>query len=457
MRTENALTADKPFRTDLSRLDRRIRMTYILLNVLMVLLASQQNLDSPNLTRIGRHFGLPDRLIDERVGGEAYMGQMLVSSAALLLFGYLADRANRKVLLLLSVAAAGFSYLAAPLAADIDQFILLRSLAGVGIGGAVPVMFSLLGDLFTPRSRALASGLFLAVINIGMGLGFLIGGILGAEGALGWQASFQLQGLVLLACGLVTAACGKFPGRGEADIPAADGGKTYAGRIMFSDLKTILSNRTNLIFILTCFISPIPMGYLMRFLTDYFIVETGLTPAVSTMLLLLVLAGCIPGDFLGGIAGDWLHKRNRAWPSLFSVLAVLAGCGLFYLFFALPLPSDPGWGSLLLPVAVSFAASILVEAPGPVSKAIMLNVNVPENRGTIAALIQMTAQIGFGLGALLPSFVGLLGLPHSRLFNFRLAVLLWIPIGLSWLLVMRTAPCDEERMEREMRERAGKA
>jgi len=112
---------------------------------------------------------------------------------------------------------------------------------------------------------------------------------------------------------------------------------------------------------------------------------------------------------------------------------------------------------LAITIAIGFIASSFVEIPTPVSKAMMLDVNLPENRGTISALIQITAQIGFGLGALIGVFgddlAVMLGLTPTRLFNFRLAVLILIPVGLSWILVAYTIKRDEKKAKELMQKR----
>jgi MFS family permease len=450
-----------PFREDFTQAGKRIGWTYILLNVIVVFLVCQQNLDAPNLSQIGRSFSLTGVQIDARIGGEAFMWQMIVASISLIVFGYLADQRNRKVLLVITLLASGLAYLVTPLARTVDQFIVLRSLAGIGIGGIVPVMFSVLGDLFTARSRAAASGIFMAVGNVGYGNGFVLGSLIGSENALGWKASFMVQSLILLALAALFMAFGRLPERGWADMRGAmalkDGDSEYRGRIKISDVSRILTNHTNLIFIVSCLISSMPLGYIQRFMVDYFAGTVGMGAGSATLMLLLVLGGSLGGDLMGGVLGDVLRRKDRRYPPLLAALVILGGCILFYAFFVYPLPFNPGWKALAIPIVIGFCAAAFIETAVPLSKAIMLNVNVPENRGTISALIQITAQIGYGLGALIgvfgPACAAWLDLPHSHIFNFKLAVLIWIPVALSWLIVIRTAPRDEERMERLMQEK----
>lgn len=448
------MSAGSPFREDLRNAGRAVRRTYVLLNLTAIFLFCQQSLDSPTIGQIGRHFGLSGAQIDARIGGEAMMYQMIVSSLALLLFGYLSDKLNRKALLLAAGAASVLSYCAAPLARSAGEFIAIRALSGIGIGGAVPVIFSLLGDIFPARSRAAAAGVFMAVVNLGYGNGYVMGSLIGAEASLGWRASFYFQSLALATILVALFLLGRLPRRGEADGGADE---LSPPRIRISDLKNILSNRTNLIFITSCLISTMPMGYIQRFMIDHLITSQGFAAGTAMAVLLIVLSGSIPGDAAGGIVGDSLRARNRRFPPLVSAAAVFGGGALFCVFYSFPIEKGGSLTALIVPAAVGLIGCFLLEAPVPIQKAIMLNTNVPENRGTISALIQTTAQLGFGLGASVgaigPQLAGFLAVEHSRLFDFKLAAFFWLPVGLSWLLVARSAPRDEARIERIMARR----
>jgi MFS family permease len=59
-----------------------------------------------------------------------------------------------------------------------EQFFLLRTLTGVAVGGAFPLIYSLASDITTPEQRALAS----SMITVSMGMGGTLGqGVAGAS------------------------------------------------------------------------------------------------------------------------------------------------------------------------------------------------------------------------------------------------------------------------------------
>jgi len=119
--------------------------------------------------------------------------------------GALADRYGRKVMLLASILVFGLATAGGALITDMHQLLLLRTLDGFGIGGAIPTAAALLAD-FSPsrrRSRAVIFGM------ICMPVGTFAGGII-ASAVLphwGWRSLFAINGALAL---LVSALLGLF-------------------------------------------------------------------------------------------------------------------------------------------------------------------------------------------------------------------------------------------------------
>ncbi len=59
------------------------------------------------------------------------------------------------------------------------QLLLLRLLTGISLGGIFPLVFSLLGDLFSVHQRAFVAALVQIAMGFGMSLGQLIAGVIG--------------------------------------------------------------------------------------------------------------------------------------------------------------------------------------------------------------------------------------------------------------------------------------
>ncbi len=136
----------------------------------------------------------------------------LVFSAALLglmlgafCLGPVADRFGRRRILIGALVIIGAFTFATAYATSFEMLLVLRFLAGIGLGGAMPCFISL-GSEYAPfRLRAVLVGLLWA----GFPLGGVLGGILGSTliPVFGWQSLFYVGGVlpVLLAIVLIPA------------------------------------------------------------------------------------------------------------------------------------------------------------------------------------------------------------------------------------------------------------
>ena len=128
---------------------------------------------------------------------------LLACTVSMPLYGRLSDALGRKPVVL---GAIGLFLIASALAGaahSMTQLILFRGLQGLGAGGIMPVVLTILGDIFTLEERAKIQGFFSAV----WGTASLAGPRLGAwlVQYLGWRSVFfinfplALLGLIVLA------------------------------------------------------------------------------------------------------------------------------------------------------------------------------------------------------------------------------------------------------------------
>ena len=120
-------------------------------------------------------------------------GAMVVGS---LLFGPVADRwGRRRVILVCTVLFSVFT-LASAFAPSMGVLIVLRILAGIGLGGVTPNLIALTSEYSPARSRAT----LVTVVVAGMSLGGFLGGLAAAQliPAYGWQSIFVAGGVLPL-------------------------------------------------------------------------------------------------------------------------------------------------------------------------------------------------------------------------------------------------------------------
>jgi MFS family permease len=92
----------------------------------------------------------------------------------------------------------------------------------------------------------------------------------------------------------------------------------------------------------------------------------------------------------------------------------------------------------------------IVSAPSANVKAIIMNVNRPEHRGTVFSLFNITDNLGMGMG---PAVGGLL-VPFGYVFMMNFAVSWWIPCGIFFLMVMLFITKDRDALRAVLSDRA---
>lgn len=112
---------------------------------------------------------------------------MLIGSLAL---SILADRIGRRPVLIGATVFFGIMMFAAAHATTLDQLLVLRFIAGLGLGGIMPNAMALAGE-YSPRRQRVS---FMMWVSCGFTVGAVLGGLLSSVmiPAWGWQSVFYL-------------------------------------------------------------------------------------------------------------------------------------------------------------------------------------------------------------------------------------------------------------------------
>jgi MFS family permease len=159
-------------------------VTFALLLV-MVLVSMEQTVTSTAMPSI----------IGELHGLEHYSWvasiYLLACTVAMPLYGRMADALGRKRVVLVAIVIFCSASLLASCAHSMGQLILFRGIQGLGAGGVMPVVLTIIGDLFTLEERAKIQGFFSGV----WGTSSLAGPALGAllVKTLGWRSVFWVN------------------------------------------------------------------------------------------------------------------------------------------------------------------------------------------------------------------------------------------------------------------------
>ncbi|MGF0239020.1 MFS transporter [Rhodococcus sp. IEGM1300] len=111
--------------------------------------------------------------------------------------GLMGDKFGRRPTIIGSVALFGVASLATAFAQTTDQILVLRFIAGLGMGGATPVVLSLAAEYGSAKHR----GTIMTTVLLGLPAGAILGGLLAAKmlPSIGWQGIFAVGGIVPLA------------------------------------------------------------------------------------------------------------------------------------------------------------------------------------------------------------------------------------------------------------------
>jgi MFS family permease len=243
---------------------------------------------------IQQSFGTSDAVIGALHG----IAGILVASALAIPLARLADRHSRKAVLLFFVAAWVVLTALGALAPWFPLFFAGRAAAGVTEFALVPVIYSMLPDLVTPGRRVAANLSFAALMAVGAGAGYAMGGALVAQAGLlrgafpatlggleTWRIAMLMiagLGLPLLLAGIATLDPGR---RGTALIAGVPG--TTATGTSDESLPAFLCRQGTAIGLLV-------------------LAAGGVAIAVQGLMPLLTLALSRRFTFDLGMLGEWL-------------------------------------------------------------------------------------------------------------------------------------------------------
>jgi MFS family permease len=199
----------------LDPLIKKRRRAVVLFSLCTVLLFADQNLMSPNLTAIANDFGLNPEERDRQLGGDISLAFFLLGAPASFLVGCLADQADRSALFAWTVGIGESACLATYFVKTYRQLYICRAVTGFSVGGALPLIYSILGDLFAAQDRHVVS----AVVSFGMGAGISVGqaiaGFLGPT--FGWRLPFLVVAVPALLVALAVFIFVEDPERGAME------------------------------------------------------------------------------------------------------------------------------------------------------------------------------------------------------------------------------------------------
>ncbi len=256
------------------------------------------------------------------------------------IFGALADKYRRNVLIAAGVALWSLATVGAGLVSGFWSFLVARALVGIGEAAYATLAPSVLSDFYPPSRRNRILTIFYVAIPVGSALGFIAGGQLGVR--FGWRAAFMLCGLP----GLIASLFALFmrePQRGTFDPPSPSlPGWPAALRALQRNREfvTTVAGYTAVTFASGALADWFP-AFLVRH-RGFAIDQAGSIIGASSVI------GGLAGTAAGGFLGDWLQGRFRK-PYL--ALSALSMAGATLCIVVALLVRDHTWIFALMLIA----------------------------------------------------------------------------------------------------------
>ena len=396
----------------------------------------------PNLKIIGEEYNFP------LIGlVEAFF--IIFSMAALIVWGYMVDRYDRRPLLL----TANFIWLfpAAVIFFFPDSlliYIIGRLIMAIGLAAFSPLSYSIIADFAQYEDRGvISSGLNLAWVGSSA-----VGIILGAFFTANWYYSFGVlafMGLILFCWQFLV----KIPIRGIKEPAFSDiADFQYPWRIDFHLLPKAFQRKSLFWLLAQGIFALIPGTVFTYWLVSFLASSEGMAISIvqASVIAIIVASGRAPGYLFFGKLGDVLTSKSTNS----GIRAKIAGFGMvsqslffFGAFFCLTSSTGSDFAFALLFWIGSFVGA----ASGPNRTSLLFNISLPEFRGTLGSLYSLTDHLGAALGVFVSTFF-LQFLDYSSVFNFSLVF--YLLASLCWFKSTTYISKDEGEINATLQVRA---
>lgn len=424
----------------------------IMLATINLFLCADQNLMAPNLTQIARDFGFNDIERDVKLAGQISLVFYMIGATVTLCVGYFTDLISRKKLFMTVILVGAIPCFLSGFVRNYEQLLVLRALTGIGIGGVTPITFSLIGDYFSRKNRSMAAAWIVLVQGLGVAVGQMVAGFIGPE--YGWRLPFIIVASPLFLIAIIFWIGMEDPPRGKSEESLKElieRGSVYTGKINFSLYRDIFRIKSNVLILLQGLPWCLPWGVLYIFCNDFYAQDKGFSVEMATIIVMTGGAAALVGTYVGGLIGNKIYNRKPRFLPLFT------GCAAFLsvipLLYLINYPSQLGVEnpSLAVPLVLAFLTGFIAGFPLPNVRAMTLNVNSPETRGSIMSIANLTDSLGMGFG---PAIISLFIVAFGRIGAFNISALFWILSGILQIAMVFTFHRDEQALNALLKEKA---
>lgn len=435
----------------------------------------------PSYAAIQTTFNIPEALI---AIPDAFF--VLISAFFALLWGYYTDRINRKGVIMVGALSWTIGMILTAISNSYIMLVFSRIASGAGLGCVLPVGYSIISDAIPPEERSGWFGTLAILSSISNGAGQGLSSFLGP--ILTWRFPFLLLSGISVIIVIILFFV-KIPQRGASEdelLELVELDLEYSYRISKKDLKTIINKKSNRYLIIQGFFSIVPGTILVYFTTSMLVLQyfnqipIEIRLQTATIFAGMIGIGYILGNSVFARLGDVLFRRNKKnRVRLATICLILSIPFALILLLSLrpinpvdlnitypsPIPTEELFSYIFLTIGEIFVAyptyiiffifalmaSMLGAGPVANRNAVMIDVNMPEHKGTAASFFKLSEQSSKGITLLLSyTLISLLGGTFNMMF---LSIFFWIPAAIYWILASRSVEKDMTFKSRILSER----
>jgi MFS family permease len=313
----------------------------------------------------------------------------------------------------------------------------------------IPSTFSLIGDIISQEDRSKGFSFFSISSLIGMVLGTGL-----ATFSVDWRSAFTIVG----AAGLITTVFFTFfkePSRIGSDFVNIEGDSAveYSYRIKRADLPVIFKKKAN-IWLVINFVDTIPTGIILFLLFAY--METyHLIPSDATIFFLLfILLATLIGTIIFGYIGDKLFRKgNRKARVKLALYGNILPIPFIFIALIIPFKAPNIFPGIIIWVFLFMIGMFLNGAVNGNWYATVVDLNLPEHRGTVLATSNFFDVIGRSIGPVIGAVVAD---TYGFVFGMMMSIFFWILIPFFWISVLKNAVPEMEKTAEIFKERLDK-
>jgi len=234
-----------------------------------------------------------------------------------LIFGILGDKKGRLSVLFGSIITYSLANIANGFVQNIEQYVVLRFIAGIGLAGELGAGITLVNEIMSKEKRGYG---VTVVASVGL-LGAVVASLISQK--FGWRPAYWIgggMGIALLLLRVSVAESGLFSQAKQEGV--------QRGNFMM-----ILRNAKRLKIYLYSIICTVPVWYVIGLLVT-FCKEFGEALQMSEIpkpgiAILFAYAGLSIGDMLSGLLSQWTKSRKKIQYLFLALGAIMSAVYLF--------------------------------------------------------------------------------------------------------------------------------